>query len=295
MTQPVQNLFCIGAQKAGTSTLAEILGRHSDIYVPAQKETKFFLFDEDYAKGLEWYNKTYYSGWKGQHAVGEIDPDYMFFPFVAERLADSLGKNLRFLVVLRNPADRAYSHYLMSRKKGVETLGFREALDAEPQRQNGIREQKIFAYLGRGFYARQLQPYLSLFPASNFLFLIFEEDILRRLPDTIGRIQDFLGVRRETLDTEVHALAAGEAKNEQLRDLVRKPNFVKRVVKSVIPARTMRKKIRHFFIAKNLQKASVPHLDPVLRKEIIDTYFTRDILETQKLTGLDLSQWISAS
>ncbi|MBK8680799.1 MAG: hypothetical protein IPN31_02620 [Bacteroidetes bacterium] len=63
---PVQNFFCIGAQKAGTTTLAEILNQHSQIFLPAVKETKFFLFEDDFNKGIDFYNATYFSNYKGE-------------------------------------------------------------------------------------------------------------------------------------------------------------------------------------------------------------------------------------
>ena len=118
MEEIKQNFICIGAQKAGTTTLSDILSQHPDICIPPIKETKYFLFDVDYARGKTFYN-SYFSNYTGQKAIGEFDPDYLLFPFTAERIVATLGRDVKILVVLRNPADRAYSHFLMTKKKGA--------------------------------------------------------------------------------------------------------------------------------------------------------------------------------
>lgn len=292
MEKAIQNFVCIGAQKAGTTTLADILSLHPDICIPEIKETKFFLFDDEYKNGLEYYTKTYFSSYKNQNAVGEFDPDYLLFPFTAERIYKTLGKEIKLIVVLRNPADRAYSHYLMTKRKGLEPLSFTEAIEKESSRKNSIKEQKIFAYLERGFYGAQLQEFLKYFPKENFLFLLFEEDIIRNRENTISTVQKFLHVNVEALNTNIHSNEAGEFKSEAVTNLVRKPNFAKKIFKKILPSTSVRKNLRKFFLKKNMKAVSSPRLDEQLKKEIINKHFKEDILLTQKLTGKNLSIWL---
>ena len=290
MEELKQNFICIGAQKAGTTTLADILCQHSEICIPPIKETKFFLFDDDYAKGLTFYN-SYFTNYKGQKAVGEFDPDYLLFPFTAQRIYDTLGKSVKIIVVLRNPADRAYSHYLMTRKKGLEDLEFDKAILAENNRKPDIKTQKIYAYLERGFYGKQLKEFLKIFPVENFLFLVFEEDFLKNREETIKRVQEFLEVPFESLDIDIHSNEAGEAQNKAVRDLVRKPNFVKKVLKMLLPSKEVRKDIRKFFIRKNIQKVTSPKLSPEMRQMVMEKYFKEDIHLTEKLINRNLGVW----
>ena len=290
MTDIRQNFICIGAQKAGTTTLADIISRHPDIYIPPIKETKYFLFDEDYQKGKTFYD-SYFKTLGNQKAIGEVDPDYLLFPITAQRIADTLGKNIRLIVILRNPADRAYSHYLMTKKKGLEPFEFEKALEEEKNRKHNIREQKIFAYLERGYYGKQISEFLKVFPKENFLFLTFEDDLIKNKVQTIENIQKFLNVEIIPLDLNVHSNEAGEAVNEKLRDLVRRPNFTKRILKAVLPSKEFRKSIRKFFIRKNLQKATAPKMDEATKKRIIETYFKSDIQFTESITGLNLEKW----
>lgn len=290
MTDIRQNFICIGAQKAGTTTLADIISRHPDIYIPPIKETKYFLFDEDYQKGKTFYD-SYFKTLGNQKAIGEVDPDYLLFPITAQRIADTLGKNIRLIVILRNPADRAYSHYLMTKKKGLEPFEFEKALEEEKNRKHNIREQKIFAYLERGYYGKQISEFLKVFPKENFLFLTFEDDLIKNKVQTIENVQKFLNVEIIPLDLNVHSNEAGEAVNEKLRDLVRRPNFTKRILKAVLPSKEFRKSIRKFFIRKNLQKATAPKMDEATKKRIIETYFKSDIQFTESITGLNLEKW----
>lgn len=287
-----QTFICIGAQKAGTTTLADILAQHSQIYIPEVKETKFFLFDEDYAKGIEYYNSTFYSTYNGQAASGEFDPDYLLFPQTAQRIADTLGKNIKIIVILRNPADRAYSHFLMTKKKGLEDHDFSTALQQEEKRKQNIKQQKIFAYLERGYYGKQLEVFMQVFPKENFLILLFEEDIIRNREATIENIQKFLGVQVEKLNADIHSNEAGEFKNETVTKLVRKPNFAKRLLKYILPSKNTRRNLRKYLIRKNMKTASIPKLDADTKKIIIERYFQKDIELTQKLTGRDLGAWL---
>ncbi len=290
MKELKQNFICIGAQKAGTTTLADILCQHSEICIPPIKETKFFLFDGDFTKGLPFYN-SYFSNYKGQIAVGEFDPDYLLFPFTAKRIAETLGNAIKILVVLRNPADRAYSHYLMTRKKGLEEHEFENAILEEKNRKKDIKTQKIFAYLERGLYGKQLNEFLQVFPRENFLFLVFEEDFLKNRESTIKHVQQFLNVPYEPLELNIHSNEAGEAQSEIIRDLVRKPNFAKKLLKFVMPSKEARKNIRKFFIRKNMQKVSSSKLSEETRKKLLELYFMEDIHLTEKLINRNLGVW----
>lgn len=285
-----QNFVCIGAQKAGTTTLADILSAHPDICIPPIKETKFFLFPEDYAKGKSFYD-TYFSNYSGQKAIGEFDPDYLLFPDTAIRMWETLGKQLKLIVVIRHPADRAYSHYLMTKRKGLEPLTFEEALAAEHDRKGDLKTRKIYGYVERGLYGRQLEAFLRIFPAANFLFLEFERDLIKGRPEMVRRVQAFLQVPVVELPLDVHSNEAGEPVSEAVNELVRKPNFVKRMFKVILPMRALRKWLRKRFIRTNMQKASAPRLDDTVRRELVNQYFREDIIHTEKLTGMDLSSW----
>lgn len=138
----VPNFLCVGAQKAGTTTLYEILKQHPDIFLPQQvKETKFFVYEEKFQKGLAFYEKEYFSEWNSQSAIGEVDPAMMFEELAAQRIHHTLGEQVKLIFIFRNPVSRAYSHYLMSQRKGFEDHSFEEAIAAEQERLKSKPEQ----------------------------------------------------------------------------------------------------------------------------------------------------------
>ena len=130
------NFVCVGAQKSATTTLHTILTQHPNIYLPKVKETKFFLNYGSYEKGIRFYSQEYFGDWAGQKAVGEFCPEYMYFEYVAKRLYEYFGPELKIISTLRNPADRAYSHYLMSKRRTIENEKFEKAIELEHKRIN---------------------------------------------------------------------------------------------------------------------------------------------------------------
>ncbi len=171
------NFLCIGTQKGGTSFLFNLLNQHPQIFIPNIKEIHFFDVDDNYKKGPDWY-QYFFRQAKGYKAIGSITPSYMFFEYVPKRIKHTLGSNINFLVILRNPVDRAYSHYWMSFKRGYERLPFEQAILMEHKRiKMGYFEKNNFSYVTRGFYYEQLIRYFDIFPKENFLILIFDDFI----------------------------------------------------------------------------------------------------------------------
>ena len=122
------NFMCIGASKSGTTSLYDILKQHSNIFLPTFKEPHFFDISPVYEHGISWYDKTYFSGVKKEKCIGDFTPTYLFDKYAPERILSSLGKNVKFIIILRNPVDRAYSHYLHSKRDLHEHLSFEDAL-----------------------------------------------------------------------------------------------------------------------------------------------------------------------
>ena len=88
---------CVGAMKAGTTSLHDMLSRHPGIYLPADKELHFFDMDERYAQGIDWYLGTYFAACPPGAVAGEITPSYMYIETVAQRMASDLGRRLKLV------------------------------------------------------------------------------------------------------------------------------------------------------------------------------------------------------
>lgn len=169
-----------GVQKGGTTSLFAYLDQHPNLKLSRPKEVHFF--DDRYEKGMAYYRRFFPLRILGKK-TGEASPFYIFHPFVAERIKRELP-NCKIIIVLRNPILRAYSHYQMQRRQGLEKLEtFEEAIAAEEERIEGEKEKVLadetyfseplrhFTYASRGMYAHQVEQWLNVFGKSQILFL----------------------------------------------------------------------------------------------------------------------------
>jgi len=288
------NFLCVGAQKAGTTTLYEILKQHPDIYLPEKvKETKFFVYLEKYEQGLSFYESEFFGEWKGQKAIGEVDPAMMFEEKAAQRISESLGNQVKLIFIFRNPAARAYSHYLMSQKKGFEELPFERAIELEPERLGKKASQKFnFSYISRGYYSQQVQRFRNYFADEQMLFLLFEEDFIKNRKETFNRIQDFLGVKRVEINLDIKSNEAVMVKSKALHQLTRKKNPIRNIIGPLLPSEWKRS-MQRFISKKNTVVAVNPKLDKNREHELIERYFLSDIQQLEKIIHRDLSTWYS--
>jgi len=244
MRSKLPNFICVGAQKAGTTSLHDILSQDSQLYLPNIKETKFFQLDSKYNQGIKYYKEEYFNDVQDNQIVGEIDPDYMYFNYVPKRIYDTLGTDVKFIFILRNPVKRAFSHYQMSMRRGFETLSFDEAIKIESERikeddsQDEFYKSKThnFSYIDRGYYSKQIKEFLTYFPAENMLFIIFEEDFIKNKTSTLESIYDFLGLKMPTnLNIDLKSNESTMYKLKFLTDIINKPNPLKKIAKYIIP------------------------------------------------------------
>lgn len=241
---------------------------------------------------MTWWINTFFAAYKGEQILGVMTPEYLYYEEVPQRIYRDLGPEVKFLVVLRNPVDRAYSHYLMSKRRGFEKLTFEEAIEQEASRiKMGEHERNHFSYISRGLYSEQIERYLQLYPEKQFLFLSFEQDICSNLARSLHKIQDFLGVQFEELDNSIKSNKATEAKSETVQQLIRSNHFFKRLLKAILPE-NLRKKLKQKAIHLNENRNLQPtKLSSVERTRIFNTYFSSEINTLKRLTGYNFSYW----
>ena len=194
MTLP--NFIICGTQKGGTTSLYYYLREHPQIFLPSKKEIHFF--DLNYKKGIDWY-KRHFRGARNSNikAIGEVTPSYMYLEEVPERIHEILP-DVKLIFILRNPIDRAYSHYWHEVALGYEWLPFEEAIKAEEERltRGDIISRLHYSYLDRGKYIEQIRRFRKYFSKEQMLILITEE--LKSNPEkTMRRIFEFLQVDPE--------------------------------------------------------------------------------------------------
>jgi sulfotransferase family protein len=187
-----------GAPRAGTTWLYELLDRHPDIHMakPLKPEPKFFLRDDEYAKGLQYYSTRWFADAAPSSIAGEKSTDYLESAAAAARIARDLP-HVKLIFLLREPVSRAYSNYLWSRMNGLETEDFATALRLEAQRERDLPERlkftRPFSYFSRGLYADLLESYFNRF-LNHQLLIARYEDIVERPSDVAAAVHGFLGV-----------------------------------------------------------------------------------------------------
>ncbi len=173
--------------------------------MPAIKEVHFF--DLNYENGLKWYKEFFRSkGLFGGTIAGEASPYYLFHPLVPQRVAHHLPK-IKLIVLLRNPVDRAYSHFHHERMHKTEIIeNFEKAIEKENERITENEEYLIsgrikqsdahqsFSYISRGLYARQINRWLKHFPLSQMMF-IKSEDFFKNPENELHAVYRFLGIK----------------------------------------------------------------------------------------------------
>jgi hypothetical protein len=205
--RPLPDFLILGAQKAGTTALYAYLRWHPEITGPSFKEVSFF--DRHYAKGERWYRA--HMPVRRRSLVGEASPSYLFHPLAPERVARLLP-DARLIALLRNPVDRAFSHYQHEVALGREPLSFEAAVDREDERMQGeldrmLRDPSYFSlawwnytYVARGRYAEQLERWFASFPREQLLVL-FTEELSADTARTYRRVLGFLGVGARDLES----------------------------------------------------------------------------------------------
>jgi len=195
-----------GAPRAGTTWLYDLLDRHPDVHMakPLKPEPKFFLRDEEYARGLEYYSTKWFADANTSKIAGEKSTDYLESPTAAARIACDLP-HVKLIFLLREPVSRAYSNYLWSRMNGLETEDFATALRLEDQRERELPDRlkftRPFSYFSRGVYADLLEPYFNRF-VEHQLFIARYEDIAERPAAVADAVHRFIGVQSRPSDAD---------------------------------------------------------------------------------------------
>ncbi|HEX2558808.1 sulfotransferase family protein [Phenylobacterium sp.] len=190
--QPLVNFLIAGVQKGGTTALFDYLSDYPDIALPSEKELHFFDDDaRDWAQPDYADYHAHFPAPDGRPS-GEATPIYAYWPGALERIA-AYNPEMKLIFALRDPVERAWSHWRMEHARGYETRPFgwciregRERLaDAPPQL------RRVYSYVERGFYGAQLERVFALFPKHQVLVLK-SEDLRREPGPVLGRVRTFL-------------------------------------------------------------------------------------------------------
>lgn len=270
------NFLIVGTMKSGTSSLANLISNHSNVYI-APKELHFFDALGKYRKrwklGLNWYSKQFSNAKNGQ-LLGEKTPTYSYLKDVPERISKTIP-NAKIIWILRNPINRTYSNYWHAVINGTENKSFSNALRMENDR---IKSNIWAGYKTRSLYSEQIKRYLNYFDINQMLFITFE-DFKKNPQGTSEKVCDFLG-----LEFEPTMLDKNEITNKSKLPYIRKIRYwTIQIFGSTSIVSKIEKKI-------NSKGSKYPPMS-IEDSNYLKESFNQPNLELEKITGLNLDQW----
>jgi hypothetical protein len=278
------DFICIGVQKAGTTTLHDLLSLHPDFFLPEQKELHFF--DRNYEKGIEWYKSNFVTD---KRLVGEITPSYAYTPGCARSIFDMLGA-IKIILILRDPVERAYSHYLMSVRRGYETLGFVEAVNREGERigENDFGNNH-FSYIARSRYASQILEYKAYF--KDNLYICDFDDLKENNELFLNQLMAFLGAAPLSgFCHDIRSNPAREFKSRRLKRLMTGDNPLRKTIRRILGSRVSAA-LKQKILEHGLDTATVARLSDADRQYVRTTFFQEEISDTESLSGRRFPRW----
>lgn len=231
------DFFLIGVQKSGTTSLYEYLKQHPAIYLPEIKELSYFVRDDLYEKGEDYFN-SFFQTYNSQKVKGAAYV-HMFPSEICPERVKAYNPDAKFIVVFRNQIDRAYSAYQFAVKNGWESSSnsFLKTMELEKRRLVGnFTERFELGYFNNGLYYKHLTNWLRYFPRKNFL-LLTDQELKNNGNESLTNVFDFLGVDVNIdIDTTVIHNKAGTVRFGQLQKfLMNKESNFKKTAGKLLP------------------------------------------------------------
>lgn len=241
------DFLIIGTMKGGTTALTRGISNHPQVFISPGKEVHFF--DEHFERGLDWYSENFANATASQ-VVGEATPRYMNDAIAADRMVATLP-DARFVSILRNPTDRAYSHYWHNRRRDRESRPFEDAI------RDTQASSEQTDYVGGGRYVDRLRT-IENKAGPDRLLVVLNEDLRHEREATLRKVWKFIGANPD----------------QGTIDPPDRPQTLRRRLKQRRRARA----------------AEYPPLDPGTRRQLAATY-SDEIDALESWLGRDLTTW----
>jgi hypothetical protein len=279
------NLFIPGVGKSATSSLHLYLNQHQEISMSEIKETHFFCIEKEFEKGLEYYNSLFPDKDDAKY-YGESCTSYIGSEIAIERIKKHTV-NPKFIIVLRNPIDRIYSHYSWLEALNKEKLPFREAIlkdkDSifDPNKTLDNFGYKHYLYFSK--YAELLEKYIAAFGKENIL-IILTENLKRNPLNTVNQCFTFLNLRELENLTEIKENVTNEIKQGKI------PGWLMYTSKFIPNSLKKSFNIKKLFMNIFIHKYQSKEMSMQDRMWLINL-LKNDVLKLRRITGLKFSEW----
>ena len=289
------NLLIVGAAKSGTTSLHNYLNQHRDVFMCKPKEPHFLINNEIGIQRIPIgisdkiaYEKLFLEG-EGLKYRGESSVMYLMYPeIVIPKIKEHLGSEVKIVIMLRNPVERAYSGYQHVKRYNIkeDILEFRDAWDVSEQRYFSNPDMTPASrYKELGLYYNQVKSYLENFNTH----IIIYEDYKLDFQNEMNKVFDFLEINRMEINSEQQHMVGGwQWQNQNVKFLMTRKNLLKSFLKIIIPFKTVRKLIRQ-----KIQDRNSTHVPTISNedKNMLKDFYKDDVRQLSELLERDLNYW----
>ena len=262
------NFIIAGPPKSGTTSLQLYLNRHPDIFCFGE----IHYFSDNYKKGIKWY-ESHFEKWNEEKAVGEKSPSYFYDSNTPVRIKKDIA-DVKLIFILRNPVDRAHSHFWHEVRKGREE----NVLDKKKveQKINNNEDNENPDYLEISKYSKYIKRWFDYFPKKQMFFLKMEELNQKKLKEILEFLEidtsfDFGSLKKYNIGGSPRSKILSKLyKNKIIQKIPYAADFINRGL--------------------NMKRGKYPSITNEFRKKLIDYYLPYN-KSLEKLTGLDVSNW----
>ena len=284
------DFFIVGAPKAGTTSLYHYLSEHPQVEMSSQKEPDYFsdraineqgmYYDKNRINTLDKYESLFVQ--KESVVYGEASVSYLFYENVAEDIK-KYNPNAKIIIILRNPIERAFSHYLMDYRLGLISVSFEKVLAKISKLKNAHLFYQQYIELGK--YTTQIQRYLDSFEQESILFIDYD-DFKKNVPETVNQVYSFLNISTDfTANINTKYNASTMPKNKIIR-FIYSFVFLRKILTFLFPVYLVRN-IRDFLFKADEKPELLKETRNQLRK-----IFNDDIRILEEVLGKDYSKWV---
>lgn len=284
------SFFIVGAPKAGTTALYDYLSGHPEVCMSSDKEPNYFSHHEISAQGLYYQKKNpqtqeaylaLFQPGPGQLIAGEGSVSYLFYPEVATRI-HAFNPDAKIIISLRDPVQRAFSHYQMDYSLGLVKASFDEIVEQGATHPSlRLHYQQ---YIELGMYYHQVKRYLDLFPANQVLLLL-HEDLLRHPVKQLSLLSSFLGIRYDESVAAFRQINVSGAPRSGLIKKLYQNESVRKFIAGVVNEEVRLKIKSTLFSKKNLPQLSTR------ARQALNKQYAVDLEQLAGLINKPLHHW----
>lgn len=287
------NFFIVGAPKAGTTSLFYYLNEHPEVYMSSIKEPNYFSWDEIKKQNLYYKEKNItkleeykklFEGVKDEKAIGEASVSYLFYPTVPQKI-ENMIPNAKIIIMLRDPIERAFSHYLMDLRLGYVNIPFGDII----YRKSNSRIVSLYyqQYVELGLYFGQIKRYIGTFGKEHVKIFIFD-DLKNNVKKIISSLYSFLDVDRNFVPNLEEKYNVFEIPKNNVIKPFYNSMIMRSCIKKILPD-SYKSKIKKAFFSNGRK--------PVIDEEIknyLKNIYAEDRKKLEALLEINLNTWCAS-